>query len=138
MPYQKIVLALAGNQDEAVAIQEAVRLSGALDAHLSVVHINDPKAGKISMMMPSPQLVTEEDLRKQCREAGYAGVADTIDVQVEVGVSFAKTIAKVTADADMLIMGHHKQHPLVAPFKDSTDEDVMNLVQCPILVVPLD
>lgn len=138
MPYQKIVLALAGYEDEAIAIQEAVRLSGALDAHLSVVHINDPKAGKISMMMPSPQLVTEEDLREQCREAGYAGLADTIDVKVEVGVSFAKTIAEVTKDADILIMGHHRQHPLIAAFKDSTDEDVINLVACPVLVVRLD
>lgn len=138
MPYKNIAVALAGNQDEAVVIQEAVRLSEALEANLSVVHVNDPSAGKISMMMPSERLVTEDDLRQQCREAGFAELAETIEVRLEVGASYAKGIARVTKDADVLVMGHHKQNPIIAAFKDSTDEDVMNLVDCPVLIVRLD
>lgn len=138
MSYKNISVALAGTEDETVVIQEAVRLREALGATLSVVHVNDPSAGKMSMMMPAQPLTTEEDLRQQCRDAGFPELADTVEIRLQVGASYAQAIADLTQDAELLVMGHHRQNPIIAAFKDSTDEDVLNLVSCPVVVVRLD
>ncbi|MCG8608705.1 universal stress protein [bacterium] len=51
MPYKNIFVSLDGSENEKRVVQEAVRLASLCQARLSVVHVNDPPAGKAHMMM---------------------------------------------------------------------------------------
>jgi len=140
MPYSKLLLALAGKKEENSVIKEAVRLATELNAELSVVHVNDPSAGKISMMMDPEPLVTEENIRNQFRALNFESQADTIDIHIMTSSTVVKAVASSAASADLLILGHHKKHRISASFYDSVDERLADLVcsRCPILLVHQD
>lgn len=136
MPYTNIAVALACKPDEGPVIDEAVRLSQALGAHLVAVHVNDPLEGKISMMMEyAGPKETVEDVRQQFRAAGYEDLANTVDVHILTGADFGEAIAEATAGMDLLVLGHRKMGRVRSMISDSTDENIANLVECPVLVV---
>lgn len=136
MPYKKILIALDCTEDEETVIHEAVRLVRALDAELSVLHVNDPAAGKAHLMMDSLPLISEEDLREQFRKAGYDKEANELKVAIVESESYAKEIAKATENVELLIMGHAHKNPFFAALVDSVDERVADQISCPVLVVP--
>lgn len=136
MPYKKILVALAGEADEHRVIEEALRLSTTLGAELAALHVNEPGAGALSMMMDAAPRVTEEDIRAQFRNRGYEQEADAIDVQVRTGPSLPKEIAAATQDADLLILGHRQKNRFLAALTDAADKHLTDLVSCPVLIVP--
>ena len=136
MPYQHVLLALAGKEDEESVIREAVRLTAQLGARLTVLHVNAPTAGKTTMMMNAEPLLGEEDLRAQFRTLGYEHVADEAAVRIVAGASYPKEIAAASRDADLLVIGHRQRHGFLHAFIDTVDKHVTDLVSCPILVVP--
>lgn len=136
MAYESILVALTGKDNEENLVREAVRLSQSLDAELAAIHVNDPHAGEISMMMPSERLVTEEDIRNQFRKFGFEDVAEQVKVNIESGTAYAKIIARCSEGVDLLVLGHHQRHRFLGAIIDSIDEQVADLVICPILVVP--
>lgn len=137
MPYQHLVVSLSGRKDEERVIHEAVRLSESLGASLTVLHVQDPHAGELSMMMGSEPRITEDDLRKQFRNLGHEAAADALSVSVVVGSSYPKEIAKASEDADLLIVGHRRKNRFLAALSDSTDQHVSDMVRCPVLLIPL-
>jgi nucleotide-binding universal stress UspA family protein len=137
MLYQKIFLSLAGKEDESKAIEEAMRLASALQAKLTVVHINDPGAGMAHMMMDTLPRVTEDVMIDMFVRAGFGQQVDDIEFRLIDDESYARSIAKATREADLLIMGHHPKNLLMALLKDGTDERVADLIRCPVLLVPL-
>ncbi len=136
MPFGNILVALAGMDDEENVIHETVRLVRALDAQLTVLHVNDPKAGKVSMMMETQRLVEEEDLRDQFRRLGYNVTADNLKFNIVTGVSLPKIIAKATEGMDLLVIGHRRKNRFLAAFADSADKHLADLITCPVLIVP--
>ncbi len=136
MPFDNVLVALAGMDDEENVIHETVRLVRALDAQLTVLHVNDPKAGKVSMMMESHRLVNEEDLRNQFRNLGYNTTADNLKFNIITGVSLPKVIAGATEGMDLLVIGHRRKNRFLAAFADSADKHLADLVACPVLIVP--
>ncbi len=138
MLYESIVIALEGLPEEAALIHHAVRLQESLGSSLGLVHVNDPSAGKASMMMGSLPLVREQDLREMVLSAGYPELAETIEVQILEDEAYASSIAGATADADLLILGHHHKSQFMAALVDSTDERLADLASCPILLLPLE
>lgn len=137
MPYQKIILSLAGKAEESNVIREAVRLKKLLNADLSVLHVNDPAAGRAYLMMDSLPLVTEADIREMFRQSGFPREAGEIRITIVEGESCTDEIANATHQADLLIVGHRRKNKFLAAFIDSTDERVFDMVSCPILVVPM-
>jgi nucleotide-binding universal stress UspA family protein len=137
MLYQKVFLSLAGREDENHVIEEAMRIVTALQASLTVVHINDPKAGMAHMMMDTLPKVTEESMMDLFAKAGFSRQAIDVTFKVIGDESYAKAIAEATRQADLLIMGHHAKNMLVAFLTDGTDERVADMMHCPVLLVPL-
>lgn len=136
MTYRQIVVSLAGQSDEESVIHEAVRLATAVDAELKVLHVNDPSAGKVTMMMDAEPLVQEADLRKQFADLGYGDLSERMQVDVRTASSLAREIAVATEGADMLVIGHRQRHRFLAILTDSADKHLADLVKCPILIVP--
>jgi nucleotide-binding universal stress UspA family protein len=137
MPYKNILQSLNCQDDEKNAIDEAMRLTSFFKANLSVVHINDPGAGKAHMLMDTLPRVSENDIVNQFEKFGYGEEAQRIKIILIDSETYAKAIARVTKGFDLLIMGHHPKSRILAFLKDSTDEHVADRINCPILLAPL-
>ena len=136
MPYKNIAVALAGKDDEIPMIDEAVRLAITLKAKLCVLHVNEPHAGEISMMMDSPDKMTESDFEKMFHEAGHEEIAKKIKVKITNNKSISKGIAELVSDCDLLILNHNRMGKLKELLTDSIDELIVNNVKCPVLIIP--
>jgi len=132
---KKIMIALAMNGDEGRVIEKAVELSNGFGASLIVVHVNDIHAGKMSMMMDSPEKFEEEDIRQSFRDYGFESIADKIQIEIIMAEKVPVAIASAVGDADLLVLGHRKMNTFKASFMDSVDEGIINLIDCPVLVV---
>jgi nucleotide-binding universal stress UspA family protein len=137
MSYKNIVLSLNCSEEEKRVIDEAMQLKSFFGANLSVVHINDPGAGKAHMLMDTLPRVTEDDIVAQFQKFGYGQEVKQIKIILIDSETYAKAIAGVTKEFDLLIMGHHPKNPVLAFLKDSTDERVADQINCPIMLVPL-
>jgi len=137
MLYKNILLSLNCKDDEKNVVAEAMRLKSFFGANLSVVHINDPGAGKAHMLMDTLPRVRERDIANQFQKFGYPEEAGKISPILIDSEAYAKAIARVTKGFDLLIMGHHPKSRLLAFLKDATDERVADKIDCPILLVPL-
>lgn len=136
MPYDHIVVALAGERDEFTVVHEAVRLAEAVDARMTILHVNDPAAGKITMMMEAEKLVTESDIQKMFVDMGYLNEASRLDIDIREGSSLPQEIASATVGADLLVIGHRQKNRFLAALADAADKHLADLVSCPVLIVP--
>ncbi|HIA24176.1 MAG TPA: universal stress protein [Candidatus Marinimicrobia bacterium] len=136
--YKKIMVALMGDGSEQLVIEHAVNLSNDLKANLVVIHVNDPHAGKMSMMMDSPKKVTADMIQDQIKEYGYESILGKIEFIIAEGERIPKTIEQHCKDFDLLIVGHRKMSEFKASIMDSVDEGITNLVHCPVIVVQKD
>ncbi len=136
MPYKNIAVALAGKDDEIPVIDEAVRLAINLKAKLCVVHVNDLHAGEISMMMDSPKKFTKDNFISMFHDAGHEEIAKRIKVKIIENASVSKGIAELASDCDLLILGHDKMSKVKKVLTDSIDEVVINVSNCPVLIIP--
>jgi nucleotide-binding universal stress UspA family protein len=137
MLYKKIFLALSGKNDESKAIQECMRIVTELKAALTVVHINDPAAGHPHMMMDTLPKTTTDNLTEMFVKAGFGARVNEIEFRLQSNESYANAIAAATREADLLVMGHHAKNLLMAHLTDGIDERVADLINCPVLLVPL-
>ncbi len=137
MSYKTIMVALSGKGNEIKLIDESVRIKNSFNAKMVVIHVNDPHAGEMSMMMDSPgHRFTEEDIRNLFRSAGHEEVANRLIVRIITATSIHKAISDEAKETDLLILGHQKMNVFKENFFDSVDEGIVNRVSCPVLVVP--
>ena len=136
--YNKIMVALIGDGSEQPVIEQAVNIANDLKANLVVIHVNEPHAGEMSMMMDSPKKVTADKIQDQIKEYGYESILGKLEFIIAEGESIAKTIEHHCKDFDLLIVGHRKMSEFKANFMDSVDEGITNIVSCPVLVVQKD
>ena len=136
MPYKNIAVALAGKDDEIPVIDEAVRLAINLKAKLCVIHVNDLHAGEISMMMDSPKKFTKDDFVKIFHNAGHEEIAKRIEVKIMENASVSKGIAELATGCDLIILGHDKMSKVKEVLTDSIDEVVVNVSNCPVMIIP--
>jgi nucleotide-binding universal stress UspA family protein len=137
MSYRRIMVALACRDDESRVIDEAVRFANTLNVQLVVVHVNDPHAGEMSMLMDKiSHRFTEEEIRELFRKLGHEEIAERIEVRILVDEVVHKAITRASQDVDLLILGHRKMSTFKQYFFDSVDEGIVNHVDCPVLVVP--
>lgn len=136
-PIRKIAVAIAGKSANPQVVHEAVRLARQLDALLYAVHISYPKAGKPTMMMDALPEFTEADIREHIRQRGYRELAESIPVKIYKGTNPARLLARVTEAVDLLVIGHrHRNVLLKALVAGSVQQQLMDVVHCPVVVVP--
>ena len=132
------MITLSGRGDEGDVIAEAVTITKASDAQLTAVHVNDPHAGEMSIMMESPgPRLEESDIRDRFRSNGFGEQADTIDVIIINSQNIFQALADETVEADLLlVLGHRKMSTFKSNLMDSIDEGIVNHAHCPVLVIP--
>jgi len=136
MAYGRILVALAGKRDEEDVIRESVSLAAAVGARLTALHVNEPAAGKMTMMIDPTPLVAEKDIRRQFEQLGFSEVAARLDVRIVQSASVAKEIARATEDADLVVVGHRQKNRFLAAVVEEIDRHIADMVACPVLVVP--
>jgi len=137
MTYRTIMVALCGRGDEMPVIHEAVKITHLSGGKLIALHVNEPHAGKMSMLMDSPgPRLTEDAIRQQFVEHGFEDLARSLEVKILTDEVVHRAIAKASQEADLLILGHQRMSFFKEKFFDSVDEGIVNHVRCPVLVVP--
>jgi nucleotide-binding universal stress UspA family protein len=121
--------------DEKRVIEHAIAVSEKFNAKLTAIHVNDEYAGEMSMMMDSPEKYEENDIRDAFRTYGFEVIAETMNVKIIKAENIPKAIVEESSEADLLVLGHKRMSSFKASFMDSTDEGVVNLIECPVLVV---
>lgn len=121
--------------DEKRVIEHAIAVSEKFNAKLTAIHVNDEHAGEMSMMMDSPEKYEENDIRDAFRTYGFEVIAETMNVKIIMAENIPKAIVEESSEADLLVLGHRRMSSFKASFMDSTDEGIVNLIECPVLVV---
>jgi|GEM_PF-128987 len=132
---KNILLPLAGKADEGRLIHQAVDMAHYLRARLTVLHVNSPKAGKLSMMMDSQPLITERAIRDRFRMLGFEEAADEIAVQVVTSAAISKEIIRAAAEADLVMVGRSRKNRLTATLVESLDRTLPDKIACPVMYV---
>ena len=132
---KKILVGLVMDGEEKKVIAHAIDLAEKFNAELTAIHVSDIHAGKMSMMMDSPEKFEEEEIRQAFRDYGFESMADKVNVEIIIAEKIPPAIASVAGDTDLLVLGHRRMTTFKAAFMDSTDEGIVNLIECPVLVV---
>jgi len=130
-----IYVGIVMDGDEKRVIEHAIAVSEKFNAKLTAIHVNDEYAGEMSMMMDSPEKYEENDIRDAFRTYGFEVIAETMNVKIIMAENIPKAIVEESSEADLLVLGHKRMSTFKASFMDSTDEGVVNLIECPVLVV---
>jgi len=126
-------VALVAHGDEKPVIEQAVLLANKFEAQLIAIHVHQPV---LSQPKGDSELnVTEEIIRNRFTEYGFEQIINDLEIIITKGENIPEKIQQHSNDIDMLVVGHKKMGGFMARITDSIDEDITNLITCPVLVV---
>ena len=127
------MVALVAHGDEKPVIEQAVLLANKFEAQLIAIHVHQPV---LSQPKGDSELnVTEEIIRNRFTEYGFEQNINDLEIIITKGENIPEKIQQHSNDIDMLVVGHKKMGRFMARITDSIDEDITNLITCPVLVV---
>jgi nucleotide-binding universal stress UspA family protein len=130
---KRIMVALVAHGDEKPVIEQAVLLANKFEAQLIAIHVHQPV---LSQPKGDSELnVTEEIIRNRFTEYGFEQIINDLEIIITKGENIPEKIQQHSNDIDMLVVGHKKMGGFMARITDSIDEDIANLITCPVLVV---
>jgi len=130
---KRIMVALVAHGDEKPVIEQAVLLANKFEAQLIAIHVHQPV---LSQPKGDSELnVTEEIIRNRFTEYGFEQIINDLEIIITKGENIPEKIQQHSNDIDMLVVGHKKMGRFMARITDSIDEDITNLITCPVLVV---
>ena len=130
---KKIMVALVAHGDEKPVIEQAVFLANKFEAQLIAIHIHQPV---LSQPKGDSELnVTEKIIRNRFTEYGFEQIVNDLEIIITKGEKIPEKIQEHSNNIDMLVVGHKKMGRFMARVTDSIDEDITNLITCPVLVV---
>ena len=131
---KRIMVALGAHGDEKPVIEQAVLLSNKFGAQLIAIHVHQPV---LSQPKGDSELnVTEEIIRNLFTEYGFEQIINDLEIIISKGEDIAKKIQEHSNNIDILVVGHKKMGGFMSWITDSIDEDITDLMSCPVLVVP--
>ena len=130
---KRIMVALVAHGDEKPVIEQAVLLANKFEAQLIAIHVHQPI---LSQPKGDSELnVTEEIIRNRFTEYGFEQIVNDLEIIITKGEKIPEKIQEHSNNIDMLVVGHKKMGRFMARVTDSIDEDITNLITCPVLVV---
>ena len=130
---KRIMVALVAHGDEKPVIEQAVLMANKFEAQLIAIHVHQPV---LSQPKGDSELnVTEEIIRNRFTEYGFEQIINDLEIIITKGENIPEKIQQHSNNIDMLVVGHKKMGRFMARVTDSIDEDITNLITCPVLVV---
>jgi nucleotide-binding universal stress UspA family protein len=130
---KRIMVALVAHGDEKPVIEQAVLMANKFEAQLIAIHVHQPI---LSQPKGDSELnVTEEIIRNRFTEYGFEQIVNDLEIIITKGEKIPEKIQEHSNNIDMLVVGHKKMGRFMARVTDSIDEDITNLITCPVLVV---
>jgi len=80
----------------------------------------------------------ERDLAAAARRLAAALPATPVDAKLVAGTGIADVLAREAADADLLVVGHHRKRRMRSLFAGALPEQLANHATCPVVIVPND
>ena len=131
---KKIMVALVARGDEKSVIEQAVILANKFEAQLTVIHVHQPV---LSQPKGGSELnVTEEIIRNRFTKYGFGQIVNDLAIIITKGENIPEKIQEHINNIDMLVVGHKKMGGFMSWITDPIDEDITDLMSCPVLVVP--
>jgi nucleotide-binding universal stress UspA family protein len=130
---KRIMVALVAHGDEKPVIEQAVLMANKFEAQLIAIHVHQPV---LSQPKGDSELnVTEKIIRNRFTEYGFEQIVNDLEIIITKGEKIPEKIQEHSNNIDMLVVGHKKMGRFMARVTDSIDEDITNLITCPVLVV---
>lgn len=142
MNIQKILLPFDGSVHSTNAANYALNFAKQYSAHVTIVNCYEWSGDVLEV--PSPLLVDIEILSKKraedilkTAEGIFSGRGIDYDLKVVYGAP-GRVLSQLAAskEYDMIIMGSHGHSDIAGLFLGSVTHRVLNIIYCPVLVVP--
>ena len=138
MKYQSIVLALSCSESSSLLIEAAFDCVKQYNAALKVLHVNDPAAGKMSMMMDSiGHKYTEPEIMDMLMARNSDLNTNSVQIQILTSEDIPEAVSMAIVEGDLLILGHKKMNIVKEKLSDSLDQQIVNKVNCHSMVIPI-
>ena len=138
MKYQSIVLALSCSESSSPLIEAAFDCVKQYNTPLEVVHVNDPAAGKMSMMMDSiGHKYTEPEIMDMLMARNSDLNTNSVQIQILTSEDIPEAVSMAIVEGDLLILGHKKMNIVKEKLSDSLDQQIVNKVNCHSMVIPI-
>lgn len=137
MEYKKVMIAFEEHDQDNKVLSAAIDVAERYGAELTLLHVNEIGAG-----YPSPvdghieHRYTEEELSEVVSKVNANNYPVTILLAKASGIRNA--VVEQSKACDLLVLGHRHMSFLASSTSDSTDEDIVNELDCHALVIPLD
>ncbi len=144
--YKRILVAVDGSDTAERALEESIRLAGALQARLRIIHIVDVLNVNLGADFPYPPEMAESIAKSgQVLLDRAAAVADKAGIEagtglVEIDLLGQRIPERIVADAeawpaDLIVIGTHGRRGLSHLFLGSVAEGVARIATRPVLLV---
>jgi nucleotide-binding universal stress UspA family protein len=136
--FKTIVLALDGSEGSEKAIPVAAELARQDGARIVVAHVEQDIPGRAR----GPIIATEDEIQAEIRKRAEELAADGLEASVEVRIVTvggpAYAIAEIAdeAGAGLIVAGSHGHTALGGFLLGSVTQRLLNVTNCPVLVVP--
>jgi|TARA_B100000315_G_scaffold61725_1_gene56038 nucleotide-binding universal stress UspA family protein len=138
MKYQSIVLALSCSESSSPVIEVAFDCVKQYNADLKVLHVNDPAAGKMSMMMDGAgHKYTEPEIMDMLMARNSDLNTDAVHIQILTSEDIPEAVSMAVVEGDLLVVGHRRMTIIKEKLSDSLDQQIINKVNCHSLVIPI-
>jgi len=144
--FKRILVAVDGSHTAELALQEAIKLAGELQAQMRIVHAVDTVNINLGTEFPNPPEITEaliksgqEILRKAKAVAGAAGIPVETRL-IEIDTLSHRIPEMIAADAeawpaDLIVICTHGRRGLSHLLLGSVAEGVVRVATKPVLLI---
>src|SRR5690606_12116858 len=143
---ENILVAINFEKNAERLVEKAYEMALAFEAKIWILHVSEPDPDDYISLEAGPQFLHDKRVAKRQQEAVLVKkLTDGLrsrNVRAEsllIEGPTAKTIVKKTAELniDLVIAGHQKRNSFYQLFVGNKDQDLLDELSIPVLVVPM-
>ena len=143
---ENILVAINFEKNAERLIEKAYEMALAFDSKIWILHVTEPDPDDYISLEAGPQFIHDKRIAERQREAVLVKkLTDGLrsrNVRAEgllIEGPTAKTIIKKTSDLDidLVIAGHQKRNFFYQLFVGNKDQDLLDKLNIPVLVIPI-
>ncbi len=143
---KNILVAINKEQNAGLLVGKAEEIAGAFNSKIWILHVSEPDPDDYLGLEAGPQFAHEKRLKNRKREGELVKNlteslrernfnAEGMQLQGSTAKLIKEQIRKL--NADLLIAGHHKKNFFYQMFVGSIEQDIIEDLSIPVLLVPV-